>query len=500
MKSSRRLALAFLLITTAALAVRVHKLSAECLSLDEASSWRVSTYSFVPLLWHCAANVHPPGYFLALKLWTDVLGDSVGAMRGLSVLLGVAAVGAAFIVAAGWGLPGSKGSPLWSAGLIAALLLALAPLQIEISRTARMYPLGVLCAALTTWLLLRALQCPRDGLLRWLAYGAAAAAFCYVHNYAFFTLAGQGAFALGVAARRGLHQSRREGWALAAGFFTSVSFAAALYSPWLPVLYAQTREVSAGYWIEEPTGREALRIFSVWFWGEDFGLAATIFGLALATAAGGIVIRRRNLLGVCFLVQAAAPWCFALALSWGGPASILQDRYFSFAQFALLCLAGRALALALRGAEHGAVAALLASLLIFGGQSRAATQRPSPNASFPESARVVAERYQSGDLIAVVRPGDVNLARYYLTRFGVPDPDVRFSQATSRGPAHVVHLGSVTSEEVLRTRNDISEATRRLWQLQRQESSTAAPTTMKIRVRHVSSGENPWVAVLYERE
>jgi hypothetical protein len=247
-------------------------------------------------------------------------------------------------------------------------------------------------------------------------------------------------------------------------------------------------------------GREALRIFSVWFWERTSDSLPRSLDWRWRQRRAGIVIRRRNLLGVCFLVQAAAPWCFALALSWGGPASILQDRYFSFAQFALLCLAGRALALALRGAEQGAVAALLASLLIFGGQSRAATQRPSPNASFPESARVVAERYQSGDLIAVVRPGDVNLARYYLTRFGVPDPDVRFSQATSRGPAHVVHLGSVTSEEVLRTRNDISEATRRLWQLQRQESSTAAPTTMKIRVRHVSSGENPWVAVLYERE
>jgi uncharacterized membrane protein len=155
------------LILTAAAILRSVGLEESCLSRDEASSWRVSDYAIWPLVWHCAANVHPPAYFLILKAWTALAGDSPAALRGLSVVFGLASVGAAFAVAAGIAAR-QQSPPLGSAGLIAATFLALAPLQIELSQTARMYSLGVLFAAITTRLLIEALHRPGSAFRWWI--------------------------------------------------------------------------------------------------------------------------------------------------------------------------------------------------------------------------------------------------------------------------------------------------------------------------------------------
>jgi mannosyltransferase len=494
------LAGALMVILAAGAVIRLPSLGEECLSRDEASSWRVSGYEFMPLLWHCAANVHPPGYFLALKGWTAAIGDSPVALRSLSVFLGVAAVGAAFVVASGWGVTPSSAAPHWGAGLMGATFLALAPLQVEISRAARMYPLGVVGAALTTWLLLRALRSSAHAGKWWMMYGVAAAFFCYVHNYAFFTLAGQAIFALGAAIRIARRDSLSHGCSAAARFHFGGAFAAALYAPWLPAFYAQLEEVGAGYWIEPPSGPELLGLLSIWFWGGDVGPIPAALGLGLCAAAAVVVIRKRDALGLCFLAQAAAPWCIAAALSWLGPASILQDRYFSFAQLFLFCLAARAIALSLRGAEQLLAAGALAALLAAGLPARTASQPPSPLASFPEAVRVLAEHYRPGDMVLVARPGDVNLVRYYLKQHGVSEPDVRFPLSNFRGPGHVVHLGSVSGNDILWPEDSPSPTLGRYWRVTAADHSAPRlpPETME-RFRYTTRGDTPWDIFLYER-
>ena len=65
---------------------------ARSLSPDEAMSWRLSRYGWHELVSRTGADVHPPGYFVLLKSWTAVCGDSVTAMRLLSGLCGVATI------------------------------------------------------------------------------------------------------------------------------------------------------------------------------------------------------------------------------------------------------------------------------------------------------------------------------------------------------------------------------------------------------------------------
>jgi uncharacterized membrane protein len=80
------------LVLVAALALRTWKLGEKNLWLDEAASWDLATSSIARLIALTAADIHPPLYYLALKLWVWIFGDSVGALRSLSVVSGVLAV------------------------------------------------------------------------------------------------------------------------------------------------------------------------------------------------------------------------------------------------------------------------------------------------------------------------------------------------------------------------------------------------------------------------
>src|SRR5580765_10036 len=67
------------------------------LSADESFSWRLTQYSTLSLINRTSADVHPPLYYLVLKVWIAVVGDSVLAVRGLSVFFGVLAVSMCFL-------------------------------------------------------------------------------------------------------------------------------------------------------------------------------------------------------------------------------------------------------------------------------------------------------------------------------------------------------------------------------------------------------------------
>ena len=45
--------------------------------------------SFGEIAAAAAADIHPPGYYWLLKVWSLLFGDSAAAMRGLSATVGV---------------------------------------------------------------------------------------------------------------------------------------------------------------------------------------------------------------------------------------------------------------------------------------------------------------------------------------------------------------------------------------------------------------------------
>lgn len=131
-----------------AAALRFYQLEGSSLWNDEGNSWAMLARSYRQIAAAAAADIHPPGYYWLLKLWSTLFGTSAAAMRGLSALLGVFLVGLVATLAqrsagrqVGW-----KGYPL-----LAAFCAALNPFQIYYSQEARMYLLLAVEGAGLAW-------------------------------------------------------------------------------------------------------------------------------------------------------------------------------------------------------------------------------------------------------------------------------------------------------------------------------------------------------------
>jgi mannosyltransferase len=132
-------ALPFLVILIA-FAVRFHHLGTQSLWNDEGNSLRLAQRSIGDLIDAAGRDIHPPGYYLALKGWIALTGESEFSLRALSALAGVLTVAVTIAL----------GRALFSrpAAIMAGLLVALSPFAVTYSQETRMYaPLGLLTAA-----------------------------------------------------------------------------------------------------------------------------------------------------------------------------------------------------------------------------------------------------------------------------------------------------------------------------------------------------------------
>jgi hypothetical protein len=129
----RRAALAVVGLILVALAVRVPRLGAANLWLDEANSWLLAKYSLPTLLANIRASPGSPLYFVLLKLWVLLFGESERALRSLSLVVSLALIPVTYTLGAR--------TISRRAGLLGALLLACAPMQIYYAQEARVYML-----------------------------------------------------------------------------------------------------------------------------------------------------------------------------------------------------------------------------------------------------------------------------------------------------------------------------------------------------------------------
>ncbi len=95
-------------------------------------------------------DFHPPGYFAILWIWGHLFGFSELSVRLPSLIFGVLTIFITFLI--GKELLGKK------TGLLAALLLTVAPLHIYYSQEARMYSFAAFTATLATLFLIKFLK------------------------------------------------------------------------------------------------------------------------------------------------------------------------------------------------------------------------------------------------------------------------------------------------------------------------------------------------------
>jgi uncharacterized membrane protein len=236
--STRALALRLLLILLLALVVRLIAINTRILWYDESFSVLFSEkglsamlYGTVTTINGVAAEEHPLAYYTMLDGWMEVVGQSPAAVRLFSVILGLATVGAVFLVA----------RDLFDdrVGLAAAFVTALTPFHVQYSQEVRMYALLGLLLMLTTWCFLRAIKSGK--LLTWIGFGVLAGLSMYAQQLAAFYLA---AFGLIPFLMR-----RRD---LILRTLLASLLAVLIYLPWLVNLPSQLDKISV-YWIDKPS-------------------------------------------------------------------------------------------------------------------------------------------------------------------------------------------------------------------------------------------------------
>src|SRR6202044_3809352 len=64
---------------------------------DEAFSALMIRYPWNEMFYRLGLDVHPPMYYIALRLWHYVFGNSMWSLRGFSILFGVLTVPATYL-------------------------------------------------------------------------------------------------------------------------------------------------------------------------------------------------------------------------------------------------------------------------------------------------------------------------------------------------------------------------------------------------------------------
>lgn len=147
--ANRRTLILAVLILLLAFGLRAHRLGLDSIWWDEGYSVWMARKPLVDMAVATVRDAHPPVYYGGLHVWLTLAGEGEFALRLPSVFFGLLAVAFAFRLGKEAG-----GAP---AGLAAALLTAIAHLQVWWSQEIRMYALATLWATLSLWLSARLL-------------------------------------------------------------------------------------------------------------------------------------------------------------------------------------------------------------------------------------------------------------------------------------------------------------------------------------------------------
>ena len=312
--------LALLAIGAASLALRLYTVASQSFWFDEVLT-AIGAQSFSWVLYAPQIFGHPPLQYLVTWAMTGD-GSSEGWLRAPFVVAGVGSVLAL----------GCLGRRLLgrTSGLLAALLLGLAPFHVELSQLARPYAFLLLLSILSLLALVRALEEPRTG--RWLWFSALAALSLYTHYLAAEMLIVDVIVVAGWLARR-----RGAGWSVAVLSFAGVGV---LYLPWYPVVARMTGgQAGTGHLPMAALLDLTWNVFVPQFLGPGRAGPAA---LALAGVAL-VALRRRPVVALALASWVLIPF---LILWLAQPQHFVAGRHVAFVMPALMLLVAHGLATA----------------------------------------------------------------------------------------------------------------------------------------------------------
>ena len=235
LKRTKRIAIGLAVVVGAIL--RFYHIGVQSFWFDEGySAWAID-HRPLEIVRLIRADTSPPLYYLLLHEWSEALGRSEIALRGMSAVLGVATMG--IFVGACY-----RVLRCWTATAAATWLFAISFMQVEYSQEARGYALLSFCVMAAFYGVVRYLETAR---IRWLllVIGASLAGV-YTNNFMLVYLAALAVAAVVLDGPMALPRRMK------AGGIIAICVGAA-YLPWVGALITQTHRVEADFWIARPT-------------------------------------------------------------------------------------------------------------------------------------------------------------------------------------------------------------------------------------------------------
>ena len=387
----------FSLLILLAFGLRIWHLDFQSLWRDEMDAIRFSQAPLAELL----GNLTRPGwngplYFILLRGWLALVGDSEFAARYSSLFFGLLATPLTWAV--GRRMLGR------ATGAMGALLVALSPYLVWYSQELKMYALVLALGLLSVYLYLRALDENRRQW--WAGYALVTTLMMYTHILSVLLIVPQALFfALGW--RR--YRSRWRGWLAAT---------AALTLPYLPLAIWQVPTLFSDFQTGHPF-YPLSEMLQILFTALSRGVATPWESISLSVflffLLAGLVLRDpHDYRGVPELaLWLAAPVLGVYLISLGMP--IFTDRYLIYIAPAYALLLGRGLVSI--GHRWRFVQVLgIALLLVFLAQGWW-TQAVNPiKSDFRSAARAVASSHRPGDLLIFQIPYGRYTFEYYYPR------------------------------------------------------------------------------------
>jgi uncharacterized membrane protein len=314
-----KLILALVLIWAAVL--RTYNNTAVSLWHDEAFSALYLRYNWGEMMHRIVLDVHPPLYYIILRFWSYLFGESLLSLRGMSIVFGVLTVWMGYLFV-------KKAFNNNRYALLAAFFLAINPFQIQYALEARMYTLGTFFVMLAGWFMLRALESKNKK--EWIGFALAAAAGFYTHYYVAFSILAMGLYGLYHVLSTGNWKNPIKDNQLVNLVWASI-LSLVFYLPWIPSLLEQIARVQGGYWIG-PMDNWAIpgTIWKMAMGGGGINRPTLAIATVIAISLTVYLIRAyRERAKWLVVLSVVVPFASAILLSMVN--DIYLDRYFVFA-------------------------------------------------------------------------------------------------------------------------------------------------------------------------
>ncbi len=258
--------------------LRFNLIESQSLWYDEGNSAKMIFRSAIEIVSASAADVHPPGYYLLLKVWSGMMGGSEFALRSLSAFAGVVAVSGIYLI--------GKQIGNYVVGSLAAILGSIHPSLVYYSQEVRMYMLCTLLGIVLVYSSIRLIEASKTNSVALVSIWRILFVLCgsaglYVHySFGFILVAIN--LACGYEIIRSDREYRRR---LGLEFVCLQVGIVVLYTPWL-----STAIEHLVYW---PAERVSLSteyaVWEVWSW-LSFGPTIEIADIMPGLVCLGIVV------------------------------------------------------------------------------------------------------------------------------------------------------------------------------------------------------------------